>query len=42
MIFYATLQMHFSEKEIAELTLVISLMNAWNRISVSFRGGGGI
>ncbi|WP_434777197.1 carboxymuconolactone decarboxylase family protein [Neisseria sp. Ec49-e6-T10] len=31
----AELHSHFSEKEIADLTLVISLMNAFNRIAIS-------
>jgi AhpD family alkylhydroperoxidase len=28
---------HFSEKELADLTIAISLMNAYNRIAISFR-----
>jgi alkylhydroperoxidase family enzyme len=28
---------HFSEKEIVDLTIAISLINAWNRISIGFR-----
>jgi alkylhydroperoxidase family enzyme len=32
-----TLQENFSEQEIAELGFVIALMNAWNRIAISFR-----
>jgi len=34
---YENLKEYFSEKEIVDLTLDISLMNAWNRIAVSFR-----
>ena len=34
---YDNLKEYFSEKEIVDLTLGISLMNAWNRIAVSFR-----
>lgn len=28
---------HFSDKEIVDLTVCIAVMNAWNRIAVSFR-----
>jgi AhpD family alkylhydroperoxidase len=34
---FVTLQENFSEQEIAELGFVIALMNAWNRIAISFR-----
>jgi len=34
---YAAAAAHFSEKELADLTIVIALMNAYNRIAVSFR-----
>lgn len=34
---YNLLKPHFSEQEIVDLTLTISLMNTWNRIAVSFR-----
>jgi uncharacterized peroxidase-related enzyme len=34
---YAKLAEHFSEKEIVDLSLCISLMNAWNRIAIGFR-----
>ena len=34
---YENLKAHFSEKEIVDLTLGIALVNAWNRIAVSFR-----
>ncbi len=33
---FSALQPHFSEKEIADLTLVIVAMNAWNRLSIGF------
>lgn len=29
----------FSEKELVDLTLIISVINAWNRIAISFRHG---
>jgi AhpD family alkylhydroperoxidase len=28
---------HFSEKELIDLTLIVAVMNAWNRIAISFR-----
>lgn len=34
---YDNLRQHFSDQEVVDLTLVISLMNAWNRLAVSFR-----
>jgi AhpD family alkylhydroperoxidase len=34
---YNKLAEHFSEKEIVDLTIAISLINAWNRISIGFR-----
>ncbi|MEM7222666.1 MAG: carboxymuconolactone decarboxylase family protein [Pseudomonadota bacterium] len=34
---YDALAPHFSEQQIVDLTFVISLMNAWNRLAVSFR-----
>ena len=34
---YDRLAKHFSEKEIVDLTIAISLMNAWNRISIGFK-----
>ncbi len=34
---YDRLKEHFSEQQIVDLTLIVSLMNAWNRIAVSFR-----
>jgi len=34
---YENVRKHFSEKEIADLTLAIATINAWNRLSVSAR-----
>jgi len=34
---YKHLKDHFSEQQIVDLTLIISLMNAWNRLAVGFR-----
>ena len=34
---YENLSKHFSEREVVDLTLIISLMNSWNRLAVSFR-----
>jgi AhpD family alkylhydroperoxidase len=34
---YQDTRKHFSEKEIAELTSVIALINAWNRFAATFR-----
>jgi AhpD family alkylhydroperoxidase len=31
------LRAHFNEQQIVDLTFIISLMNAWNRLAVSFR-----
>ena len=36
---FEPLRPHFSEKEIVELTLIISVMNAWNRMAIGFRQG---
>jgi AhpD family alkylhydroperoxidase len=30
---------HFSERDLVDLTLIVAVMNAWNRIAVSFRQG---
>lgn len=30
---------HFSEKDLVDLTLIVSIINAWNRIAISFRHG---
>jgi AhpD family alkylhydroperoxidase len=34
---YDRLSEYFSEKEIVDLSIAISLINAWNRISIGFR-----
>lgn len=34
---YDNLRQHFSEAEVAKLTLVIGTINIWNRLAVSFR-----
>ena len=34
---YERLRSHFSEQQTVDLTLIISFMNAWNRLAVSFR-----
>lgn len=34
---YAALKPHFTEQEIVHLTLLIGMINTWNRISVGFR-----
>ena len=36
---YDEARKHFSDKDLVDLTLVISVMNAWNRIAISFRQG---
>lgn len=34
---YEKIAAHYSEKEVADLTLVIAAINAWNRLGVAFR-----
>jgi AhpD family alkylhydroperoxidase len=34
---YAELRRHFSEEEVVKLTVLVATINAWNRISISFR-----
>ena len=34
---FEELRAHFTEREIADLTLAISAINAWNRFAISFR-----
>lgn len=34
---YEQLCNHFSEREIVDLTLIITFMNTWNRLAISFR-----
>jgi AhpD family alkylhydroperoxidase len=36
---YDETKKHFSEKDLVDLTLVVSVMNAWNRMAISFRQG---
>jgi len=33
---YAAVQSQFNEKDLADLTFLISTMNAWNRVSIAF------
>lgn len=35
---YDRLRVHFSEKELSDLTIAISTVNVWNRLNVAFRG----
>lgn len=34
---FARVRQHFSEKELADLTLAVTTINAWNRLSIAFR-----
>jgi AhpD family alkylhydroperoxidase len=34
---YEAVQPHFSEKELADLTLAVAAINAWNRLSIAAR-----
>ncbi|MDB6000496.1 MAG: Transposase [Rhizobacter sp.] len=34
---FAAVHKHFADKEVAELTYAIALMNAWNRLAISMR-----
>jgi AhpD family alkylhydroperoxidase len=34
---YAELMQHFSEQEAVDLTLLIGVINAWNRLAIGFR-----
>jgi AhpD family alkylhydroperoxidase len=34
---YSALHPHFSEKKIADLTILIGMINLWNRIAIGFR-----
>lgn len=34
---YEELKKHFSEKEIVDLTLVVGMINLWNRLAISLR-----
>ena len=35
---YDELKKHYTDEEIVDLTFIVSVINAWNRINVSFRG----
>ncbi|MBX3390060.1 MAG: carboxymuconolactone decarboxylase family protein [Phycisphaeraceae bacterium] len=39
---FEELKKHFDEKQIAELSWAISLINAWNRVSIGFRATPGV
>jgi len=34
---FAAVRPHFTDKELADLTLAVAAINAWNRMSISFR-----
>ncbi len=34
---FRTLQEHFNEREIYDLTMIICVINSWNRLAISFR-----
>jgi AhpD family alkylhydroperoxidase len=34
---YEQVRKHFTEEELADLTLVVATINAWNRLAISFR-----
>lgn len=36
---YEQLDEHYSERQVVDLTLIISQMNAWNRLAIGFRHG---
>ncbi len=36
---YEEARKQFSEKELVDLTFVVTIMNAWNRLAISFRQG---
>lgn len=36
---YEEVKKQFSDKDLVDLTLIISVMNAWNRIAIGFRQG---
>ena len=38
---YDEVRPHFSDKELADLTLAIATINAWNRLAISFRAEAG-
>ena len=34
---YQQMRRQFDEKELVDLTMVLAIINAWNRIAISFR-----
>jgi len=36
---YDDVRKQFSEKDLVDLTLIVAVMNAWNRMAISFRQG---
>ena len=34
---YANVSAHFSEKDVSDMTFVITLINSWNRLGIAFR-----
>jgi len=36
---YDEARKHYSERELVDLTLIVAVMNAWNRMAISFRHG---
>jgi AhpD family alkylhydroperoxidase len=36
---YAAAARHFTDRELVDLTIAIAVMNAWNRMAISFRQG---
>ena len=34
---YENLKAHFTEQQVVDLTFIVSLINAWNRLAISFR-----
>ena len=36
---YEAASRHFTEKDLVDLTLIIAMMNAWNRVAIGFRQG---
>lgn len=39
---FAKVRPHFTDKELADLTLAVAAINAWNRLSISFRSVPGV
>lgn len=37
--FYQKMSLEYSEKEIVDLTIIIVMMNAWNRLAISLKQG---